>query len=98
VVLEVCVLPPVGGGKVRKVDGTFRNDLIRMRVLAQAVEGYRLDGNDPIIAASGQTVFGFGMAKQISRRMELNSGGKISGIVITYETQNYFESRVPPLP
>src|ERR1700683_1450355 len=32
--IVVCVLPPVGGeGKVmRKVYGTFRNDLIRMRV------------------------------------------------------------------
>ena len=32
--IVVCALPPVGGegNKIRKTYGTFRNDLIRMRV------------------------------------------------------------------
>jgi hypothetical protein len=36
------------------------------------VHHYRLDGDDPGIVASGHTVFDFGMAKQITHRVEFN--------------------------
>jgi len=38
----------------------------------RAINHYRLDGDDPGIVASGHTVFYFGMAKQITRRVEFN--------------------------
>lgn len=65
---------------------------LRMR----AINHYRLDGNDPSIVASGHTVFDFGMAKQVSRRMELNFSLDNLTNRVYYETQNYFESRVVP--
>ena len=65
---------------------------LRMR----AINHYRLDGEDPGIVASGHTVFDFGMAKQVSRRVELNFS--LDNLLNRdyYETQNYFESRVTP--
>ena len=65
---------------------------LRMR----AINHYRLDGNDPSIVASGHAVFDFGMAKQVSRRMELNFSLDNLTNRVYYETQNYFESRVVP--
>jgi hypothetical protein len=65
---------------------------LRMR----AINHYRLDGDDPAIVAAGHTVFDFGMAKQVSRRVELNFS--LDNLLSRnyYETQNYFESRVTP--
>ena len=65
---------------------------LRMR----AINHYRLDGDDPGIVASGHTVFDFGMAKQITRRIEFNFS--LDNLLSRdyYETQNYFESRVTP--
>jgi hypothetical protein len=65
---------------------------LRMR----AVNHYRLDGDDPSIVASGLTVFDLGMAKQISRRLELNLSLDNLTSRDFYETQNYFDSRVTP--
>jgi outer membrane receptor protein involved in Fe transport len=65
---------------------------LRMR----AINHYRLDGNDPSIVASGHTIFDLGMARQISRRVELNLGLDNLTNRDFYETQNYFESRVTP--
>ena len=65
---------------------------LRMR----AINHYRLDGNDPAIVASGHTVFDFGLAKQVSRRVELNCSLDNWTNRAYYETQNYFESRVTP--
>ena len=65
---------------------------LRMR----AINHYRLDGNDPSIVASGHTVFDLGMAKQISRRLELNLSLDNLTNRDFYETQNYFESQVTP--
>ena len=65
---------------------------LRMR----AVNHYRLDGDDPSIVASGLTVFDLGMAKQISRRLELNLSLDNLTNRDFYETQNYFDSRVTP--
>ena len=62
----------------------------------RAINHYRLDGDDPSIAASGLTVFDMGVAKQVNHTIELS----LSLDNITnrdfYETQNYFESRVMP--
>jgi len=65
---------------------------LRMR----SINHYRLDGDDPGIVASGHTVFDFGMAKQITRRVEFNFS--LDNLLNRdyYETQNYFESRVTP--
>lgn len=62
----------------------------------RAINHYRLDGDDPSIVASGHTVFDIGMAKQISRRLELNLSLDNLTNRDYYETQNYFESRVTP--
>jgi hypothetical protein len=65
---------------------------LRMR----AINHYRLDGDDPAIVASGHTVFDFGMAKQITHRVDFNFS--LDNLLSRdyYETQNYFESRVTP--
>ena len=65
---------------------------LRMR----AINHYRLDGEDPGIVASGHTVFDFGMAKQMTRRVEFNFSLDNMLSRDYYETQNYFESRVTP--
>jgi outer membrane receptor protein involved in Fe transport len=65
---------------------------LRMR----AVNHYRLDGDDPSIVASGHTVFDFGMARQLTRRLELNLSLDNLTNRDYYETQNYFESRITP--
>ena len=61
-----------------------------------AINHYRLDGDDPGIVASGHTVFDFGMSKPITRRVELNFSLDNLTNRGYYETQNYFESRVTP--
>ena len=61
-----------------------------------AINHYRLDGDDPGIVASGHTVFDFGMAKQITHRVEFNFSLDNLTNRAYYETQNYFESRVNP--
>jgi outer membrane receptor protein involved in Fe transport len=65
---------------------------LRMR----AVNHYRLDGDDPSIVASGLTVFDLGVAKRVSRRVELNLSLDNLTNRDYFETQNYFESRVTP--
>jgi hypothetical protein len=66
---------------------------LRMR----AINHYRLDGEDPSIAASGHTVFDLGIARQIRRGVELNLSLDNLTNRDYCETQNYFESRVAPL-
>jgi outer membrane receptor protein involved in Fe transport len=48
------------------------------------------------VVASGLTVFDFGVAKQISKRMELNLS--LDNLLNRdyFETQNFLESRVTP--
>lgn len=65
---------------------------LRMR----AINHYRLDGDDPSIVAMGHTVFDFGLAKRLTRRVELNFSLDNLTNRDYYETQNYFESRVTP--
>jgi hypothetical protein len=62
----------------------------------RAVNHYRLDGDDPSIAASGLTVFDLGLAKQVHRGIEFNLSLDNLTNRDYYETQNYFESRVAP--
>jgi outer membrane receptor protein involved in Fe transport len=62
----------------------------------RAINHYRLDGDDPSIAASGHIVFDLGAAKQISRRVELNLSVDNLTDRNYFETQNFFESRVTP--
>ena len=65
---------------------------LRMR----AINHYRLDGDDPSIVASGQTVFDFSTAKELNHHLELNLSLDNLTNRNFYETQNYFESRVTP--
>jgi hypothetical protein len=62
----------------------------------RAINHYRLDSDDPAIAASGLTVFDMGLAKQINHIVELNLSLDNLTNRNYYETQNYFESRVAP--
>src|SRR4029077_8521706 len=61
---------------------------LRMR----AGNHYRLRGDDPSIVASGLTVFDFGMARKINRRLELNLSLDNLFNRDYYKTQNFFES------
>jgi outer membrane receptor protein involved in Fe transport len=65
---------------------------LRMR----AINHYRLDGEDPSIVASGQTVFDLGVAWRVRRGVELNLSLDNLTNRDYYETQNYFDSRVAP--
>jgi hypothetical protein len=64
---------------------------LRMR----AINHYRLDGEDPSIAASGHTVFDLAVARRIRRGVELNFGVDNLFGREYWETQNFFESRLP---
>jgi outer membrane receptor protein involved in Fe transport len=66
---------------------------LRMR----AINHYRLDGDDPSIAASGHTVFDLGVARQLRRGVELNLSVNNALDRSYYETQNYFVSQVTPV-
>jgi outer membrane receptor protein involved in Fe transport len=63
----------------------------------RAINHYRLDGDDPSIAAAGYIVLDFGLAKQVRRGLELNLSLDNLTNRDYWETQNYFESRVTPL-
>jgi outer membrane receptor protein involved in Fe transport len=65
---------------------------LRMR----AINHYRLDGENPSIAAAGHTVFDLGVVRQLRRGIELNLSFDNLTNRDYYETQNYFESRVTP--
>jgi hypothetical protein len=66
---------------------------LRMR----ASNGYRLDGENPSIRATGHTVFDLGVIRRLRRGVELNFSLDNLTNRAYYETQNYFESRVSPL-
>jgi TonB dependent receptor-like, beta-barrel/TonB-dependent Receptor Plug Domain len=67
------------------------NGSLRMR----AINHYRLDGEDPSIVASGHTVFDLALARRITRTVELNFAiDNLFGREY-WETQNFFESRLP---
>jgi outer membrane receptor protein involved in Fe transport len=67
---------------------------LRMR----AINHYRLDGEDPTIAASGHTVFDLAIARRIRRGVELNFGVDNLFNRKYWETQNFFESQLPGQP
>jgi len=62
----------------------------------RAVNHYRLDGDDPSIAAAGLSVFDLGVSKRLNHLVDLNLS--LDNLLNRdyYETQNYFESRVTP--
>jgi outer membrane receptor protein involved in Fe transport len=61
----------------------------------RAINHYRLDGDDASIVASGHTVFDMGLSRQIRRGVEFNLTLDNLTNRDYYETQNYFESRLP---
>lgn len=65
---------------------------LRMR----AINHYRLDGEDSTIVATGSTILDLGLARQLSKRTELNFAFDNLANRSYYETQNYFESRATP--
>jgi outer membrane receptor protein involved in Fe transport len=67
---------------------------LRMR----AINHYRLDGEDPSIVASGHTVLDFSVSRRIRRGVEFNFALDNLTNRDYYETQNYFESRLPGQP
>lgn len=60
------------------------------------INGYRLDGEDPGIRASGLTVMDFSMVKLIRRWVDFNFSVDNLTDKVFYETQNYYESRIRP--
>ncbi|MBI3472810.1 MAG: TonB-dependent receptor, partial [Candidatus Solibacter usitatus] len=64
---------------------------LRMR----AINHYRLDGADPTIRAAGHTVFDLGLTRRIRRGVEFNLALDNLANRAYYETQNYFQSRLP---
>jgi outer membrane receptor protein involved in Fe transport len=64
---------------------------LRMR----AINHYRLDGEDASILAEGSTVWDLGVSRRLRRGIEFNL--TIDNMLDRsyYETQNYFESRLP---
>jgi hypothetical protein len=64
---------------------------LRMR----AINHYRLHGEDPSIVASGHTVIDLGVSRRIYRGVEFNLSVDNMTNRDYYETQNYFESRLP---
>ena len=64
---------------------------IRLR----AINHYRLDGEDPSILAAGHTVVDLGLSRRIRRGVEFKLAIDNVTDRLYYETQNYFESRLP---
>jgi hypothetical protein len=64
---------------------------VRMR----AINHYRLDGEDPSILAEGHTVWDIGVSRRVRRGVEFNFTVDNALNRTYYETQNYFESRLP---
>jgi hypothetical protein len=64
---------------------------LRMR----AINRYRLDGLDASVLAAGHTVWDIGIARRVRRGIEVNL--TIDNLTNRYywETQNYYESRLP---
>jgi outer membrane receptor protein involved in Fe transport len=64
---------------------------LRMR----AINHYRLDSLDPAILAAGHTVWDLGVARRVRRGVELNL--TVDNLLNRsyWETQNYYESRLP---
>jgi outer membrane receptor protein involved in Fe transport len=61
----------------------------------RAINHYRLDSEDAAIVAAGHRVFDLGISRQIRRGLEFNFTLDNLANRLYYETQNYFESRLP---
>jgi outer membrane receptor protein involved in Fe transport len=60
------------------------------------ISGYRLDGLDDAIHASGLDVVDLSVTKAVHRGIELNLAVDNLNNKRYYETQNYLESRIAP--
>ncbi len=65
---------------------------------ARAINHYRLDPEDPAILASGHTVFDLAINRRLSRNLDFNLAVDNLLDRFYWETQNYFESRLPAQP
>ena len=61
----------------------------------RAINHYLLYGEDPSILAEGHTVWDIGVSRRIRRGIEFNFTVDNALNRSYYETQNYFESRLP---
>lgn len=61
----------------------------------RAINHYRLDPLDPGPVAAGHTVFDLSASRALRRGLELNVAVDNLFDRAYYETQNYFESRLP---
>jgi outer membrane receptor protein involved in Fe transport len=64
-------------------------------VRLRAINGYRLNGENPSIRAMGHAVFDLGVARRVRQGVELSFALDNFTNRSYYETQNYFESRLP---
>ncbi|MBI5085110.1 MAG: TonB-dependent receptor [Acidobacteria bacterium] len=64
---------------------------LRMR----AINHYRLNGEDASVVAAGHTVFDLGLSRRITRDVDFSFAADNLFNRPYYETQNYFESRLP---
>jgi outer membrane receptor protein involved in Fe transport len=60
----------------------------------RAINHYRLDGLDPTIVASGNTVFDLSLSRRIRSGVDFNFALDNLANRLYYETQNYFVSRL----
>lgn len=60
------------------------------------ISGYRLDGLDPSIRATGLDVVDLGVSKEVRHGLDFNLAIDNLNNKRHWETQNYFESRVAP--
>ena len=81
----------VADGAVTLADWRGWSGSLRMR----AINHYRLDGEDPSIEAAGHTVFDLAVSRNVSRNVELSIAVDNLFDRDFWETQNYFESRLP---
>ena len=61
----------------------------------RAINHYRLDGEDASIVATGHTVFDCGASRRVRRGVEFSLSLDNLTNRDYWETQNYFESRLP---
>jgi outer membrane receptor protein involved in Fe transport len=64
----------------------------------RSINRYRLDQEDPSILAAGHTVLDLSLSRRLRRGVELNFAIDNLTNRRFYETQNYFESRLPGQP
>src|SRR5262245_2960240 len=69
---------------------------IQLQLRYRHIAGYRLDGEDAGVRASGFDVLDMSMTKRVRRLVDFNLSIDNLTDKRYFETQNYFESRVSP--